>query len=121
MLRASKRSRLREDESAMSSFAPGELDFVDIELAPPSLAMERRDNGEIILRSTIPLADHARHVGEHPGPEPVAVEEAAQRFVHGRPDRSWGALSTCAPDGLESAWPRSVPRGPADGRSGRGG
>ena len=27
--------------------------------------MERRDNGEIILRSTIPLADHARHVGEH--------------------------------------------------------
>ena len=65
MLRASKRSRLREDESAMSSFAPGELDFVDIELAPPSLAMERRDNGEIILRSTIPLADHARHVGEH--------------------------------------------------------
>jgi len=49
----------------MSSFAPGELDFVDIELAPPSLAMERRDNGEIILRSTIPLADHARHLGEH--------------------------------------------------------
>jgi feruloyl-CoA synthase len=54
----------REDESAMSSFAPDEHDFVDVELAPPSFAMERRNNGEILLRSTIPLADHARHVGE---------------------------------------------------------
>ena len=65
MLRASETIPVREDKSAMSSFAPGELDFIDVELAPPSLAMERRDNGEIILRSTIPLADHARHVGEH--------------------------------------------------------
>ncbi len=49
----------------MSALALNDHDFVTVELAPPSLQMERRENDEIILRSGIALADHARHVGEY--------------------------------------------------------
>ena len=60
-----KRSRYGRTKARCLHSHQANIDFVDVELAPPSLAMERRDNGEIILRSTIPLADHARHVGEY--------------------------------------------------------
>jgi feruloyl-CoA synthase len=39
--------------------------FVDVALANPAVEVERRDNGEIILRSPLPLAAHPRHVGEY--------------------------------------------------------
>ncbi len=48
----------------MSAFAPAQHDFLDVEMAPRSLRMERRDNGEILLRSDLPLAAHPRHIGE---------------------------------------------------------
>jgi feruloyl-CoA synthase len=53
--------------SAHPEFAPSpdEPGFVDVELATPSLNMERRDNGEIIMRSAIPLAEHPNHVAEY--------------------------------------------------------
>jgi len=49
----------------MSAFAPNTNDFVDVALAEPAVDIERRDNGEIVLRSPLPLASHARHVGEY--------------------------------------------------------
>ncbi|MGD9920776.1 MAG: AMP-binding protein [Pseudorhodoplanes sp.] len=49
----------------MSAFAPTAHDFVDIALAAPAVDVERRDNGEIVLRSPLPMAAHARHVGEY--------------------------------------------------------
>ncbi len=49
----------------MSAFAPTSHDFIDIALATPAVDVERRDSGEILLRSPLPLAAHARHVGEY--------------------------------------------------------
>lgn len=49
----------------MSAFAPTSHDFVDIALAAPAVDVERRASGEIVLRSPLPLAAHARHVGEY--------------------------------------------------------
>jgi len=49
----------------MSAFAPTAHDFIDIALAAPAVDVERRDNGEIMLRSPLPLAANARHVGEY--------------------------------------------------------
>ena len=48
----------------MSAFAPAQHDFLDVEMAPRSLLMERRDNGEILLRSELPPAAYPRHIGE---------------------------------------------------------
>lgn len=44
---------------------PVEAEFLDVELAPRSLLLEKRDNGEIVLRSGIPLAKHPVHIGEY--------------------------------------------------------
>lgn len=49
----------------MSAFAPNQHDFVEVELAKPSLEIERRSNGEIILRSGRPLARHANQIGDY--------------------------------------------------------
>lgn len=49
----------------MSAIAPTENDFVAVELAQPSLEIERRGNGEIILRSGTPLARHANQIGDY--------------------------------------------------------
>ena len=43
----------------------GEHDFLDVELAPRSLLIEKRGTGEIVLRSGIPLAKHPVHIGEY--------------------------------------------------------
>lgn len=40
-------------------------EFLEVELAPRSLVMERRDTGEIIMRSGVPVAKHPRHIGEY--------------------------------------------------------
>jgi feruloyl-CoA synthase len=47
----------------MAAFAHSTQDFLDVALAAPAVDVERRDNGEIILRSPIALAAYARHVG----------------------------------------------------------
>jgi feruloyl-CoA synthase len=39
--------------------------FSSVHLAAPSLDVERRDNGEIILRSKVPLAEIPRQVNDH--------------------------------------------------------
>lgn len=49
----------------MAAFASTAHDFLDIELARPAVDVERRESGVIVLRSPLPLAAHARHVGEH--------------------------------------------------------
>jgi feruloyl-CoA synthase len=38
--------------------------FSSVRLAPPSLAIEHRDNGEIVLRSELPLGAHARQLSD---------------------------------------------------------
>src|SRR5262245_12727350 len=38
--------------------------FSSVALAPPSVAVEHRDNGEIILRSEVALGDYPRQLGE---------------------------------------------------------
>ncbi len=49
----------------MSAFAPITDDFLDVDLAMPAVDVEQRDNGEILLRSPTPLAQHARHIAEY--------------------------------------------------------
>lgn len=43
----------------------GDHEFLEVELAPRSLKIERRDSGEIILRSGTPLADTPPHILEY--------------------------------------------------------
>ncbi|MET0277857.1 MAG: AMP-binding protein, partial [Pseudorhodoplanes sp.] len=45
--------------------ATGENDFLDVELGPRSLLIERRSTGEIVLRSGTPAGSHPRHIGEY--------------------------------------------------------
>jgi feruloyl-CoA synthase len=39
--------------------------FLDLALAEPAVEVQRRENGEILLRSSVPLASFPRHLGEY--------------------------------------------------------
>lgn len=68
-----------------------EHDFVSVDLAPPSIEIERRDNGEIILRSAVPLAEHARNVGEYL--QHWAKTDPSRTFLAERDAAGWRYLS----------------------------
>ena len=66
-------------------------EFVPVNFLPARVAVERRDDGALVLRSPEPLAPYARCLGEHL--ERWANERPDQTYLAQREGKAWRTLT----------------------------